>query len=55
VTNEEVLHVVKEDRNILLTVNRRKANWIGHIWSGNWLLKHVNGERIEGRIEVTVR
>jgi hypothetical protein len=41
VTNEEVLHGVKEERNILHTVNRRKANWIGHILRGNCLLKHV--------------
>jgi hypothetical protein len=25
---------------IVLTVNRRKANWIGHILRGNCLLKH---------------
>jgi hypothetical protein len=29
--NEEVLHTVKEDRNILHTIQRKKANWIGHI------------------------
>ena len=49
--NEESLHGVKEERNILHTVNRRKANWIGHILRGNCLLKHVIG----GRIEVTGR
>jgi len=27
----EVLLKVKEGRNILLTVTRRMANWIGHI------------------------
>jgi hypothetical protein len=32
VRNEEVLHRVKEERNILHTINRRKANWIGHIF-----------------------
>jgi hypothetical protein len=31
VRNEEVLHGVKEERNILHTVKRRNANWIGHI------------------------
>jgi hypothetical protein len=31
VRNEEVLHRVKEDRNILNTVNRRKTKWTGHI------------------------
>jgi hypothetical protein len=51
VTNEEVLHGVKEEKNILQTANRRKANWIGHILRGNCLLKHVIG----GMIEVTGR
>jgi hypothetical protein len=43
VRNEEVLQRVKEERNILQTVKRRKANWIGHIFVGtafeNTLLK----------------
>jgi len=30
VRNEEVLHRVKEERNVLHTVEGRKANWIGH-------------------------
>jgi ribosomal 50S subunit-associated protein YjgA (DUF615 family) len=46
VRNEEVLHRVKEERNILHTIKRRKANWIGHILRRNRLLKHV----IEGKI-----
>jgi len=46
----EVLHRVKEKRNILLTVRRRKANWIGHILRRNCLLKHVIEGKIEGRI-----
>jgi hypothetical protein len=41
VRNEEVLHRVKEERNIVHTVKRRKANWIGHILRRNCLLKHV--------------
>jgi hypothetical protein len=28
VRNEEVLHRVKEERNIVHTIERRKANWI---------------------------
>jgi len=28
---EEVLLTGKEERNILQTMKRRKANWIGHI------------------------
>ena len=31
VRNEEVLQRVKEERNILHTINRRKVNWIGLI------------------------
>jgi hypothetical protein len=53
VENEEVLHSVKEERNILHTIKRRKANWIGHVLRRNCLLKHVIEGRIEGRMEVT--
>jgi hypothetical protein len=55
VSNEELLHRVKEQRNILHTVNRRKANWIGHILGRNCLLKHIIEGKIEGMIEVTGR
>jgi hypothetical protein len=51
VRNEEVLHRVKEERNIVHTIKRRKADWIGHILRRICLLKHV----IEGRIEMTGR
>jgi hypothetical protein len=37
--NEEVLHRVKEERNIVHTIKRRTANWIGHILCRNCLLK----------------
>jgi hypothetical protein len=49
----EVLHRAKEERNILQTVKRRKADWIGHIWRRNCLLKQVIEGKVEGRIEVT--
>jgi len=55
VRNEEVLHRVKQDRNILHTATVRKADWIGHILRRNCLLKHVIEQKIEGRIEVTGR
>ena len=45
--NEELLHRVKEERNVLHTIEKRKASWIGHILSRNCLLKHV----IEGKIK----
>jgi hypothetical protein len=41
VGNEEVLHGVEEERNILRTITKRKANWFGHILHRNCLLKHV--------------
>jgi hypothetical protein len=50
-----VLHRGKEGRNSLHTINRRKANWIGHILCRNCLLKHVIEGNIERRIEVTGR
>jgi hypothetical protein len=55
VRNEEVLHRVKEERNIVHTAKRRKANWIGHILRRNCLLKHVIEGKLEGRIEMTGR
>jgi hypothetical protein len=45
VRNEEVLLRVKEQRNILHEVSKRKANWIGHILLRNCLLQRV----IEGK------
>jgi hypothetical protein len=55
VRNEEVLHRVKEERNIVHAIKRRKANWIGHILIRNCLLKHVIGGKLKGRIAVTGR
>jgi hypothetical protein len=52
---EEVLHRVKEERNIVHTIKRRKANWIGHILRRNCLLKHVIEGKLEVRIEMTGR
>jgi len=48
VKNEEVLHRVKDDSTIQNTLQRRKANWIGHNLCRNCLLEHV----IEGKLEV---
>jgi hypothetical protein len=55
VRNQEILHRVKEKRNILRTIKRRKANWNGHILRTNCLLKHVIEGKLEGRIEMTGR
>jgi hypothetical protein len=46
---------VKKAANILYTIKRRKANWIGHVLRTDCLLKHVIEGKIEGRIEGTGR
>jgi hypothetical protein len=46
---------VKEERNIVHTIKRRKANWIGHILRRKCLLKHVIEGTLEGRIGMTGR
>jgi hypothetical protein len=55
VRNEEVLLRVKEQRNILHGISKRKANWIGHILHRNCLLPQVVEGKINGGIEVTER
>jgi hypothetical protein len=55
VRNEEVLHRVKEERNMLHTIKRRKANWIGYTLRRNCLVKHDLEGKTEGKIEVTER
>jgi hypothetical protein len=53
--NEDVLLRVKEQRNILYEIRKRKANWIGHILRRNCILQRVIEGKIQGRIEVTGR
>jgi len=53
--NEQVLLTVKEQRNILHEIRKRKANWIGHILRRNCLLQPVIEGKIQGGIEVTGR
>jgi len=55
VRNKEVLLRVKEQRNILHEIRKRKANWIGHILHRNCLLQWVTEGKIKGGIEVTGR
>jgi hypothetical protein len=55
VRNEEVLHRVKEQRNILNEISKRKANWIGHILRRNCLLQQVSKGKMKGGIEVKGR
>jgi hypothetical protein len=53
VRNEELLIIVKEQRNILHEISKRKANWIGHILRRNCLLRQVIEGKVKGGIEVT--
>jgi hypothetical protein len=46
---------VKEQRNILHEISKRKANWIGHILCRNCPLRQVIERKIKGGIEVTGR
>ena len=56
VKNEEELCGVKEDRNILHKIKRRKSTWMdGHVLLSNYLLKHTTEGKIEKRIEVKGR
>ena len=50
VRNEEVLLRVKEQRNILHEIIKRKADWIGHILRRNCLLQRVIEGKIKGEI-----
>jgi hypothetical protein len=55
VRNEEILPIIKEQRNILCEISRRNANWIGPIIRRNCLIQQVIEEKINGGIEVTGR
>jgi hypothetical protein len=55
VRNEEALLRVKEQRNILHEISKRKANLIGHIMCRTCLLQQVIEGNINGGIEVTER
>jgi len=48
VENELDSHRVKNERNILHTVNSRKANWMDHILHRICILKHI----IEGKVSI---
>jgi hypothetical protein len=56
VRNEKILQRVKEERNILHTIKRMKADWIGHILCRNCLLEHVIEGKMGGKSDqMTVR
>jgi hypothetical protein len=52
---QKELYRIKDVRNIIQTIKRKKENWIGHMVGRNRLLKHGTERKIEGRIEVTGR
>jgi hypothetical protein len=49
----EVLHRVKEERNVIHTIKRRKYNWIGHILRRNYFLNHIIEWKTGRGIEAT--
>jgi hypothetical protein len=55
VRNEEVLLSVKERRDTLHEISKRRTNWIGHILRRNCLLQRSIKGKIKGGIEVTGR
>jgi len=48
---QQVMLRVKEQRNILHEIRKRKANWIVHILRRNCLLQRVIEGKIQGGIE----
>ena len=48
-------HAVKDETNIIHTINRMKGKWIGHVLSKNCLLQHMIEVKIEGRTELKGR
>jgi hypothetical protein len=55
VRNEDVLLKAKEQRKILHEIIQCKANWIGHIFRRNCLLRLGIEGKIKGWIKVTGR
>jgi hypothetical protein len=48
---KQMLHRIKEERNILHKTQQRKVNWIGHMLNRNFLLEHVIERKIKRKIE----
>ena len=53
--NGEELHRVRGERNIVQTIKRRKAKYIGHIFRRDCLLKNIIEGKYRGKMEVTGR
>jgi len=55
VRKEEALYGVKENRNVVHTIQRRKGNLFGCLLRWNRHLKHVIDRNIVGRVDVRRR
>jgi hypothetical protein len=56
VRNEVMLRRVKEDRNVLQTIERRDATtWIVYILFSNYLQKHIIKEKMEDKMDGKTR
>ena len=53
--SDHILRRVKEQRNILHEIRKRKANWIGHILRRNCFLQRAIEGKIQRGIEVKGR
>ena len=51
ITNEEVLRRVGESRTMMMTIARRKKNWIVHVIRGEGLLREVIEGKMVGKRE----
>ena len=47
-TNEEILAMVDESRELMNTIDKRERSWIGHVLRGESMLRGVMGGRLEG-------
>jgi len=53
--NDNVLHRLKREMNVLQTAKRRKANLIGHVLCRNCLSEHFIAGKVEGKVEAKGR
>ena len=49
VTNQEVLNMVHEERNMISSIHQRKHNWIRHVLRHDGMLNRIIEGRIEGK------
>ena len=49
VTNKDVLKRVEEKRRVMEKIHSRKKNWVGHVVTGEGMLKEVLEERMKDK------